>query len=91
MQARGDNKKSFFNFFITTGCLLIGLGIILLFAYNWSKIGRGVKTGILISSVLTGQIFFYFSLKKKREFVSGSGVFLILMVGLSIAMVISDV
>jgi hypothetical protein len=85
--SQGDNKKSFFNFFITTGCLLIGLGIILLFAYNWSKIGRGVKTGILISSVLTGQIFFYFSLKKKREFVSGAGVFLILMVGLSIAMV----
>ncbi|WP_320047057.1 DUF2157 domain-containing protein [uncultured Ilyobacter sp.] len=85
--SQGDNRKTFFNFFITAGCLLIGLGIILLFAYNWSKIGRGIKTGILVSSVLTGQLFFYFSLEKKREFVSGAGVFLTLMVGLSIAMI----
>jgi hypothetical protein len=83
----GDNKKSIFNFFITAGCLLIGLGIILLFAYNWSKITREIKTGILIGGLLTGQGFFYFSLKKKKEFVSGAGVFLILMVGLSIAMI----
>ncbi|WP_319370210.1 DUF2157 domain-containing protein [uncultured Ilyobacter sp.] len=83
----GETKKTFLNFFITTGCLLIGLGIILLFAYNWSKIGRGVKTGILIASLMTGQALFYFSLEKKREFIAGTGVFLILMVGLSIAMI----
>lgn len=81
------NKKTFLNFFITAGCVLIGLGIILLFAYNWSKLTREIKTGILIICLLLGQGLLYFSLEKKKEFVPGTGVFLILMVGLSIAMI----
>jgi hypothetical protein len=82
-----ENKKTFLNFFITAGCVLIGLGIILLFAYNWSELTREIKTGILIVCLLVGQGLLYFSLHKKKEFISGAGVFLILIVGLSMAMI----
>ncbi len=82
-----ESKKTFFNFFITTGCLLIGLGVILLFAYNWSKLTREIKTAVIIAGLFTGQGFLYYSLEKNKEFISGAGVFLILMVGLSIAMI----
>lgn len=69
--------------------LLIGGGIILIFAYNWHKISTLVKTSIAFLPLIGGQVLlFYTKIKKKsltwEEF---SGIFLSLAVGAVIALI----
>ncbi|MDM8537104.1 DUF2157 domain-containing protein [Desulfobacterales bacterium HSG17] len=43
--------------FSTIGAIIFGLGVILLFAYNWEKMSKYAKLGVVFSSLLTAHGF----------------------------------
>ncbi len=72
------------------GALLVGLGIILLIAHNWPDWSRGARTFISYAPLLTGQALVLFALLKRpgsTAWREGAGVFLMLGIGASIALV----
>lgn len=79
--------------FIVTGILgamLIGAGIISIFAYNWENFGRGLRAFFSVAPLLIAQGFFAYAYFKKKDSVawneSTSG-FLMLMIASSIALI----
>lgn len=85
-----EQKRNFFSVFAITGFLLISLGIILILAHNWDELTRPARLVISVGVLLLAQIFAGFSLWFKREqssFTESSSVFLMLMIGTSIALV----
>ena len=67
--------------------MVIAFGVILLFAYNWSHLSRGVKTLLLIMLLMCSQGLFGYSLWKKREWAAGAGTLVFAISGLSIGMI----
>ncbi len=76
--------------FATIGAVLIGLGIILLFAFNWDKLERSIKVLLAFLPLVISQIIVLFVLLKKKEspvWRESSSVFLTATVGASIALI----
>lgn len=74
----------------TLGALLVGSGIILIFAYNWENLSRTWRvilsfTPLVIAQVFYGYAFFY--KRKEVAWAEGTSAFLMLMVAASIALV----
>jgi uncharacterized membrane protein len=84
--------KKWFMFFLygLAGTILIGLGIILLFAHNWDQLSRSTRAVLSFMPLLIGQALVFWVLFKKPTsgiFKECSATFLSLMVGASIALV----
>jgi uncharacterized membrane protein len=65
--------------FAVLGCLLVGLGIILLVAHNWDDLGRAVRTSLAFAPMLLGIGLVLFTLSRRPESVvwrEGSAVLL---------------
>ncbi len=72
------------------GGLLIGIGIISLFAFNWNEISRPVRAGLALSLLVISQCLVVWTLLKRPASAAwreGTSLFLSLMVGASIALV----
>lgn len=72
------------------GALLIGGGIILIFAYNWDDLSRFWRTVLSFLPLLMGLAIYGYVLFRKRQsvaWVEGSSAFLMLMLASSIALV----
>lgn len=76
--------------FTVVGALCVGLGIILLFAYNWDQFSRLVKTGISMLPLVAAQIFSGLVVWKDKQSAGareGAAIFNMLAVGASIALI----
>lgn len=72
------------------GGVLIGTGIILLFAHNWEQLSRGTRTFLSLLPLIIGQllvIWVLWSQKKSTGWREGSSTFLMLAIGSSIALI----
>lgn len=65
--------------FAVLGCLLVGMGIILIVAHNWDNLPRTARTMLAFAPVLLGQGLVWYALQRKPEVASwreGSAVLL---------------
>ena len=86
-ESKAPNKL--FIVFGVLGSLLIGSGIILLFAHNWEYLPMMIKTVLAFAPLVIGQLLVGFSIfkKKSQTWKEGSGVFLFFGVGAAIALI----
>ena len=87
-QEGNQNKLS--SVFGIVGAILVGLGIILVFAHNWDTLSRLTKTLLSFLPLLIGQLFCGYSILKKPEsptWRESSAVTLFFAVGSSIALI----
>ena len=76
--------------FSMLGALLIGAGIILLLAHNWSNLSRPVRTIFALAPLILAQLLAGWTICCQKESVAwreGTATFLTLMIGASIALV----
>lgn len=76
--------------FSVIGSLLVGLGLILLFAHNWDSMGKISKTIVAIAPLLIAQIIGGYVLLKKPDSLGwreGIGSLIFICIGLSISLV----
>jgi uncharacterized membrane protein len=74
----------------TVGALLIGMGIILLFAHNWEQLSRFTRAILSLAPLVVGQGLALWVLLKRSQSSSlkeSAATFLSLMVGASIALI----
>lgn len=72
------------------GAILIGSGIILLLAHNWSQLSRPMRTLLSIAPLFASQLIAFWVIwagKKSAAWCEGVGVFLTLSIGASISLV----
>jgi uncharacterized membrane protein len=72
------------------GALLVGSGIILIFAYNWENLSRTWRTILSFAPLLIAQGFYgyaFFYRRRELGWTEGASAFLMLMVAASIALV----
>lgn len=77
--------KSFSTYLTIIGLIMISLGVILLFAYNWSHLTRITKAILILFVLIFSQGLFGYTLVKNKNWMSGAAVFVFAMSGLSIA------
>ncbi len=88
-----DNKPAYNIAFIVIGiigALLVGGGIILIFAYNWDSLSLGWRTALSFAPLVVAQAIYgyaFFKQKQSVAWVEGTSVFLMLMLASSIALV----
>lgn len=85
-------SKKWFMFMLCglVGTILIGLGIILIFAHNWDQLSRLTRTVLSLVPLVIGQGFAFWVLVKRPKssiFKECAATFLTLMVGSSLALV----
>ncbi len=75
--------------FAVLGSLLIGAGIILLFAHNWDELGRNIRALLSFAPVIAGSILSVVALARNRGVAlrESAGIFHSLAVGASIALI----
>ncbi|MEM1321034.1 MAG: DUF2157 domain-containing protein [Bacteroidota bacterium] len=72
------------------GAVLIGGGIILIFAYNWESLSRGWRTFFSLLPLVIAQMLYGYTFYRQSEsvaWVEATSAFLMLMVGASIALI----
>jgi uncharacterized membrane protein len=71
------------------GGLLVGLGIILIFAHNWDTFSKGVKTGLAIVPLVLFQAFAAYTIIKDKSsaWKEAAALLVFCMVGASISLV----
>ena len=72
------------------GSLLIGLGVILVFAYNWDNFSRGARTVLSFVPLLVAQAFYAYAFFKKKDsipWIEATSGFLMLMLGSTLALI----
>ena len=87
-QAQSPNKLLIA--FGVIGAMLIGLGIILIFAHNWDNLSTFSKTALAFTPMIIGQLLCGFTLLKKEGNIiwrESSSVFLFFAVAACIAMI----
>ncbi|MFI5150208.1 MAG: DUF2157 domain-containing protein [Bacteroidia bacterium] len=88
-----DEKQGHTIFFLVSailGSLLIGGGIIMLFAHNWDDLSRSQRTFLSFTPLIIAQCIFGYAFFKKRDSVAwteGSAAFLFLMIASTIALI----
>mgnify|MGYP001143056796 CR=1 FL=1 len=82
--------KILLGIFGTLGAILIGSGIILLFARNWNELSIPVRTILSLLPLITAQILCFWVLQKRRSsfvWTESSTAFLTLAVGAGISLI----
>jgi hypothetical protein len=69
------------------GCLLIGAGVILLFAHNWDELSRPTRAAVSLGQLLVAQAFAAYALWRSPSLVEGAGSLLTLSIGAAIALI----
>ncbi|MGM0501623.1 MAG: DUF2157 domain-containing protein [Bacillota bacterium] len=85
-----EKRKNLLLIFSILGAILIGSGIILLFAHNWAELTRLTRTLIIFSGLIGAQSLVGWVLFNKAESTSwreGSATFLTFIVGAAIALI----
>lgn len=85
--APGRNALTVFSII---GAILVGLGIILILAHNWDQLDRGVRLFIAVGMLLAAQVLAGVTIWRNKEhsvWTEAVAVFLMLMLGASIALV----
>ncbi|NVK22793.1 MAG: DUF2157 domain-containing protein [Kangiellaceae bacterium] len=75
---------------VVLGAILIGGGVILLFAHNWDQLGKGVRTLLSFLPLLLAQALCWYALKfqsKSSALRESSSVFLFFSIASSIALI----
>lgn len=86
----GATEKRQTVIFSVIGSLLVGLGLILVFAHNWDELSKITKTIVAISPLLISQVIAIFILTGKSDSLAGRegiGSLIFLCIGLSISLV----
>lgn len=86
-QYEKENSKSFSTYLTIIGLVMIAFGIILLFAYNWNHLSRGIKTLLIILLLISSQGLLGYALWKEKKWSSGAGALVFAISGMSIAMI----
>lgn len=89
-QSRPDTKtNSLLTIFGVLGAILVGLGIILIFAHNWDNFPKGVKVFLAFLPLLISQFFTGYAILQKKSAVwkEITGTFLFFSVGTAIALI----
>ena len=87
---QGESSSRIMVVFSVLGSLLVGLGLILLFAHNWDLMGKTSKTIIAIAPLLITQVIGGYVILKKSESLGwreGIGSLIFICIGLSISLV----
>ena len=85
-----ESTPKIFVIFGVLGAVLVGLGIILIFAHNWDELPRFAKTILAFIPLIAGQIACGYTLFKKRDSVAwreSSATFLFFAIGASISLI----
>lgn len=72
------------------GALLVGSGILLIFAYNWEDLSKVWRTVLSFTPLVIAQIFFGYAFFYQRRFITwteGTSTFLMLMLAACIALI----
>jgi uncharacterized membrane protein len=89
-QKKEENHNRLSSIFGILGAILIGLGIILVFAHNWDNLSRLTKIILSFLPLLIGQLLCGYSILKKSEstvWKETSSVLLFFAIGASISLV----
>lgn len=89
-QKNSENQNKIPLVFGILGAILVGLGIILVFAHNWDDLSRLTKTVLSFLPLIFGQLFCGYTLLKKSDhpaWQESSSVFLFFAVGASISLI----
>ena len=88
-QPHTSSKNTILTIIGSLAAILIGSGIILLFAYNWNSINRNLKTIISFIPLLAGQFLVFYSWRKGKStaWTESSSIFLSLAIGSVIALI----
>lgn len=89
-QKREENHNRLSSIFGILGAILVGLGIILVFAHNWDNLSRLIKIILSFLPLLIGQLLCGYSILKKSEstvWKETSSVLLFFAIGASISLV----
>ncbi len=90
-EIRGADRKWFIIILCSVlGAILIGLGIILLFAHNWEELSRPARAVLSLLPLIVGQALAVWVIVKRPEsqaLKEGVATFLSLMVGASLALI----
>lgn len=89
-QKEQGNQNKLSSVFGILGAILVGLGVILVFAHNWDTLSRLTKTLLSFLPLITGQLFCGYSILKKTNssaWRESSAVILFFAVGSSIALI----
>lgn len=89
-QKESGNQNKLSSVFGILGAILVGLGIILVFAHNWDNLSRFTKIILSFLPLIIGQLFCGYSILKKPQNIAwreSSAVFLFFAVGTSIALI----
>ncbi|MEO0469571.1 MAG: DUF2157 domain-containing protein [Bacteroidota bacterium] len=87
------SQKTSNPFFVLTGILgavLIGIGIIALYAYNWDELSRSARAVMSVAPLVIAQGAFgyaYFKQRDSKAWTESTSGFLMLMLGASIALI----
>ena len=75
--------------FSILGALLIGGGIILLFAHNWDELSRPVRTVLSLTPLMIAAIVSFFAVRKNENIAlrESAGIFHALAIGAAIALI----
>ncbi|OFZ80366.1 MAG: hypothetical protein A2603_13365 [Bdellovibrionales bacterium RIFOXYD1_FULL_55_31] len=73
--------------FIGIGAILLGLGVILFFAYNWENLDRFVKLAIVIGSVLATHLGAIFFRRERPQLAEGLHLFGTMLFGAGVWLV----
>lgn len=87
---KANSTSRLFIVFGILGGLLVGLGLILIFAHNWDQLSRNIKTLLAISPLLLAQLCCAYVILKKYNSITwreSSSTFLVFAIGASIALV----
>lgn len=85
-QEQGNSTLMIFG---SIGAILVGLGLLLIFAHNWDNFSQSVKTMLAILPLLVSQVFAGFTIfKNKKQLLKDiAGILVFFSVGSSIALV----
>lgn len=86
---QADSPNKLFTVFGVLGSLLVGLGIILIFAHNWDGFSRLLKTVLAFFPLILGQLLTAYAIFREKSSVwkEATGTFLFFAVGSSIALI----
>jgi uncharacterized membrane protein len=85
-----SNHQNLLLIFSILGAVLIGSGIILLLAHNWSELSRLSRTIVIFAGLIGAQSLVGWVLVKRKESIAwreGSSTFLVFIVGAAIALI----
>lgn len=89
LNALGDGSATRKLMLALLGCLLVGAGVILLFAHNWDELSRPARAAVSLGQLALAQAFAAYALLRRpgAAALEGSGALLALAIGAAIGLI----